>query len=116
MIDPFTIKPLDADTILASAKATGGHIITVEDHYKEGGWCGLSWSVCVSVWIRDGVSFCTGGLGEAVLSAVGHEQGIVVTRLAVTSVPRSGKPQELLDFYKISAKHIANAVRQKFAN
>ncbi|XP_061553204.1 transketolase-like protein 2 [Phycodurus eques] len=92
VIDPFTIKPLDADTILASAKATGGHIITVEDHYKEG------------------------GLGEAVLSAVGQEQGIVVTRLAVTSVPRSGKPQELLDLYGISAKKIANTVRQKFAN
>lgn len=36
MIDPFTIKPLDAATILASARATGGQIITVEDHYKEG--------------------------------------------------------------------------------
>lgn len=36
MIDPFTIKPLDAATILASARATGGKIITVEDHYKEG--------------------------------------------------------------------------------
>lgn len=36
MIDPFTIKPLDASTILASARATGGRIITVEDHYKEG--------------------------------------------------------------------------------
>lgn len=38
MIDPFTIKPLDASTIVASARATGGHIITVEDHYKEGGF------------------------------------------------------------------------------
>lgn len=38
MIDPFTIKPLDATTILASARATGGQIITVEDHYKEGGF------------------------------------------------------------------------------
>lgn len=38
MIDPFTIKPLDAETILASARATGGRIITVEDHYKEGGF------------------------------------------------------------------------------
>lgn len=38
MIDPFTIKPLDAATIVASAKATGGQIITVEDHYKEGGF------------------------------------------------------------------------------
>lgn len=36
MIDPFTIKPLDAATIVASARATGGRVITVEDHYKEG--------------------------------------------------------------------------------
>ena len=36
VIDPFTIKPIDKDTILASAKATGGKIITVEDHYPEG--------------------------------------------------------------------------------
>lgn len=36
VIDPFTIKPLDAATVLASARATGGQIITVEDHYKEG--------------------------------------------------------------------------------
>lgn len=62
------------------------------------------------------VSFCPGGLGEAVLSAVGEEPGIVVTRLAVNRIPRSGKPQELLDLYGISAKHIANAVRQTFAN
>uniref|UniRef100_A0A665UTC5 Transketolase n=1 Tax=Echeneis naucrates TaxID=173247 RepID=A0A665UTC5_ECHNA len=92
VIDPFTIKPLDAATILASARATGGQIITVEDHYKEG------------------------GLGEAVLSAVGTEPGITVNRLAVSGVPRSGKPQELLDIFGISAKHIVNAVRQTFAN
>lgn len=36
VIDPFTIKPLDASTIVASARATGGRVITVEDHYKEG--------------------------------------------------------------------------------
>uniref|UniRef100_G3P6S5 Transketolase n=1 Tax=Gasterosteus aculeatus aculeatus TaxID=481459 RepID=G3P6S5_GASAC len=92
VIDPFTIKPLDAVTILASARATGGKIITVEDHYKEG------------------------GLGEAVLSAVGKEPGIVVTQLAVTGVPHSGKPQEMLDLFGISAKHIAEAVRQTVAN
>uniref|UniRef100_A0A8C7KK07 transketolase n=1 Tax=Oncorhynchus kisutch TaxID=8019 RepID=A0A8C7KK07_ONCKI len=92
VIDPFTIKPLDAATIVSSARATGGRIITVEDHYREG------------------------GLGEAVLSAVGEEPGIMVTRLAVNRIPRSGKPQELLDLYGISAKHIANAVRQTFAN
>lgn len=36
VIDPFTIKPLDAATIVASARATQGRVITVEDHYKEG--------------------------------------------------------------------------------
>ena len=90
VIDPFTIKPLDADTILASARVTGGKIITVEDHYKEG------------------------GLGEAVLAVVGEEPDIVVTRLAVTEVPRSGRSQELLDKYGISAQHIVNAVLQIF--
>ncbi|KAL7859967.1 hypothetical protein SRHO_G00151140 [Serrasalmus rhombeus] len=92
VIDPFTIKPLDAATIVASARATGGRVITVEDHYKEG------------------------GLGEAVLAAVGEEPGIVVHRLAVDRVPQSGKPQELLDMFGISAKCIVTAVRQTFAN
>lgn len=50
------------------------------------------------------------------LSAVGTEPGIVVTRLAVNGVPRSGKPQELLDIFGISAKHIADAVRETLAN
>lgn len=36
IIDPFTIKPLDTQTILENAKATKGRIITVEDHYPEG--------------------------------------------------------------------------------
>lgn len=50
------------------------------------------------------------------LSAVGKEPGIVVTQLAVTGVPHSGKPQEMLDLFGISAKHIAEAVRQTVAN
>jgi transketolase len=36
VIDPFTIKPLDQEGIIANAKAAGGKIITVEDHYPEG--------------------------------------------------------------------------------
>ena len=36
VIDPFTIKPLDEEGIIANAKAAGGKIITVEDHYPEG--------------------------------------------------------------------------------
>uniref|UniRef100_A0A8C9T510 Transketolase n=1 Tax=Scleropages formosus TaxID=113540 RepID=A0A8C9T510_SCLFO len=92
VIDPFTVKPLDAATIISSARATGRRIITVEDHYREG------------------------GLGEAVCSAVQGEPGVVVQQLAVSGVPRSGKPQELLDLYGISAKCIVAAVRATFAN
>jgi len=36
VLDPFTIKPIDAATIIKNAKACGGRIITVEDHYAEG--------------------------------------------------------------------------------
>ncbi|XP_056393819.1 transketolase-like protein 2 isoform X1 [Hyla sarda] len=92
VVDPFTIKPLDAATILSSARATGGHIITVEDHYKEG------------------------GIGDAVSAAVAGEPGFIVQRLAVNGVPRSGKPAELLELFGISAKSIVGAVKSTFAN
>lgn len=36
VIDPFTIKPIDAATIIKNAKECGGNIVTVEDHYPEG--------------------------------------------------------------------------------
>uniref|UniRef100_A0A8D0H8E2 transketolase n=1 Tax=Sphenodon punctatus TaxID=8508 RepID=A0A8D0H8E2_SPHPU len=92
VIDPFTIKPLDAATILSSARATGGRILTVEDHYREG------------------------GIGEAVSSAVSGEPGILVQSLAVSGVPRSGKPAELLDLFGINSKNIIAAVKSTFAN
>ncbi|XP_066470011.1 transketolase-like protein 1 [Tiliqua scincoides] len=92
VIDPFTIKPLDANTIISSARVTGGRIITVEDHYREG------------------------GLGEAVAAAVAGEPGILVQSLAVSGVPRSGKPSELLELFGISAKNIVAAVKSTFAN
>ncbi|CAG5115215.1 unnamed protein product [Candidula unifasciata] len=86
VIDPFTIKPIDADTIIGSALQTGGRIITVEDHYAEG------------------------GLGEAVAGSVSHQSGITVKRLFVPEIPRSGKSEELLEKYGISANCIVKAV------
>jgi len=86
VIDPFTIKPIDAATIIANAQATGGKIITVEDHYPEG------------------------GIGEAVAGAVADQPNITVKRLAVQEVPRSGKSAELMDKYGISAACIVKAV------
>uniref|UniRef100_A0A8C4YI90 transketolase n=1 Tax=Gopherus evgoodei TaxID=1825980 RepID=A0A8C4YI90_9SAUR len=92
VIDPFTIKPLDATTIVTSAQATGGRIITVEDHYREG------------------------GIGEAVAAAVAGEPGMVLQSLAVCGVPQSGKPAKLLDLFGISTKSIIAVVKNTFAN
>uniref|UniRef100_A0A671QI46 transketolase n=1 Tax=Sinocyclocheilus anshuiensis TaxID=1608454 RepID=A0A671QI46_9TELE len=69
-----------------------------------------------SVFYVGSSALIVGGLGEAVLSAVGEEPGIVVHRLAVSHVPQSGKPQELLDMFGISAKSIVAAVKHTFAN
>ena len=82
VMDPFTIKPIDKKAIIDNALQCGGKIVTIEDHYPEG------------------------GLGEAVLSAVSEQQGIVVRKIAVTEVPRSGKPEELLHRYGIDAASI----------
>uniref|UniRef100_A0A671VXE2 Transketolase n=1 Tax=Sparus aurata TaxID=8175 RepID=A0A671VXE2_SPAAU len=92
VIDPFTIKPLDSKTIIDNARATRGRIITVEDHYYEG------------------------GLGEAVCSAVVNETGFTVQRLAVSQVPRSGKPNELLRIFGIDRDAITQAVRKVLSN
>ncbi|RUS75717.1 hypothetical protein EGW08_016532 [Elysia chlorotica] len=92
IIDPFTIKPIDAATIIASAQQTGGRIITVEDHYAEG------------------------GIGSAVSCAVSEHRNIVVKRLYVSEVPRSGQCGELLEKYGISAGCIAKAVQSMLSS
>jgi transketolase len=87
VIDCYSLKPIDGGTLAAAATETD-LIVTVEDHWPEG------------------------GLGEAVLAALA-ERGVSarVTRLAVTEMPRSGKPDELLARYGIDAVAIANAAR-----
>jgi transketolase len=86
VIDLYSLQPIDKKGLIAAATATGGQIITVEDHYA------------------------AGGIGDAVAEAVG-EAGIRVQRIAVREIPRSGKPEELLDRFGISATHIVTAVR-----
>nr|CAD7602173.1 unnamed protein product [Timema genevievae] len=88
VLDPFTIKPLDKANIIKHARECKGIILTVEDHYREG------------------------GIGEAVLSAVAEEEGINVKILAVEGIPRSGSPEGLLDLFGISAKSVVKAVQQ----
>jgi transketolase len=90
VIDAYSVQPIDADTLVQSARATRNLIVTVEDHYVHG------------------------GLGDAVSEAVSPE-GIAVHRLAVREIPRSGRPDELLDRYGISARAIADKVRSLVA-
>jgi transketolase len=86
VIDLYSVKPLDAEALLAAARATGNTLLTVEDHYAEG------------------------GLGAAVLEAVG-EAGVRTHRLAVREIPRSGAPRKLLERYGIGRAAIVRAVR-----
>jgi transketolase len=86
VIDAYSVQPIDRHTLIVAAQRTANRIITVEDHYA------------------------AGGLGDAVAQAVASE-GITVERLAVREIPRSGKPDELLDRFGISAAHIVEAVR-----
>jgi transketolase len=88
VIDLYSVKPVDGETLRAAAEATGGRILTVEDHWPEG------------------------GIGDAVLEALSDgEAPARVTRLAVRDMPGSGKPAELLAAAGIDAEHIAEAAR-----
>ena len=85
VIDAYSVRPIDGATLTRAARQTQGRLITVEDHYVRG------------------------GLGDAVADAVASE-GFTVHRLAVREIPRSGKPDELLERFGISANHIVTAV------
>jgi transketolase len=87
VIDLYSLAPVDAKALVAAGRATGGHLITVEDHYA------------------------AGGIGDAVAEAVA-DAGLTVHRLAVREIPRSGKPEELLERFGISAAHIVEAVQK----
>ena len=89
VIDLYSIKPVDEETLRDASEATGGRIVTVEDHWPEG------------------------GLGEAVLAAFADaEERPRVKVLAVSGMPHSGKPAELLAAAGIDADHIAQAARE----
>ena len=87
VIDLYSIKPLDAQTLLKAGRETG-HLLTVEDHWPEG------------------------GLGEAVFSCLA-EAGVTVNGklLAVRIMAGSATPQEQLALAEIDAAAIATAAR-----
>ncbi|KRX24061.1 Transketolase [Trichinella nelsoni] len=86
--DLFTVKPIDKRTLAEQAKRVGGKVLTVEDHYPEG------------------------GIGDAVASVLAEYSNIQLKSLAVNALPRSGPPDSLMDMFGISAKHIIEACVQ----
>ena len=90
VIDLYSIKPLDVETLQKASRETGA-VITVEDHYSEG------------------------GLGDAVLGALAGLP-CKFRKLAVTHLPQSGKSAELMDHFGINARVIVKAVEQLTAD
>jgi transketolase len=88
IIDLYCVKPIDGKALAEQIRATGGKLVVVEDHWAEG------------------------GLGEAVLSALAKAGSAPreFRHLAVERMPHSGKADELLDIFGLSARHIVEAV------
>lgn len=85
VIDAYSIKPLDRETVITAANETKA-IVTVEDHYV------------------------TGGLGDAVLEVLANEAKVPVYKMGVVKTPRSGTMAELLEYEEIDAKAILGKV------
>ncbi|MGI8713777.1 MAG: transketolase [Solirubrobacteraceae bacterium] len=89
VIDAYSVKPIDHDTLAAASRATGGRLVVAEDHWPEG------------------------GLGDAVLSTFADsDERPRVVKLGVTHVPGSGKGAELLHDCKIDADAIVAAAKR----
>jgi transketolase len=93
VIDCYSVKPIDAETLRDALEQTG-LIVTVEDHWPEG------------------------GLGDAVLEALASRGSLSgrVRKLAVRGMPGSGTPEELREWAGISAAAIAGAVRDELGD
>jgi transketolase len=88
VIDLYCIKPIEKDAF-NEAVGRAGRIITVEDHRPEG------------------------GIGEAVKSVLAESgKDIPIYSLAVRKMPKSGKPDELLDYEEISKNAIVKKVKE----
>jgi len=92
VLDCYSVKPVDASGLREAARAAGNKVITVEDHWPEG------------------------GLGDAVLDAFADaDDHPRIIKLAVREMPTSGKPDQLLAAAGLDADHIADAARKLVA-
>jgi len=86
VIDLYSVKPFDIATLLEIAPMSSNNIVTVEDHYEQG------------------------GIGEAITGEVVNHN-MKVYRLAVPTISRSGQPEELMAIAQIDAKAIVKTVK-----
>ena len=87
VIDLYSIKPMDIETILKVAKSSNNKIISVEDHYLNG------------------------GIGQMLAGQI-INSGIKQKMLGVTKISRSGTPEELMHDAGIDADNIIKAVKE----
>ncbi|WP_303214349.1 transketolase family protein [uncultured Enorma sp.] len=87
VVDVMSVKPLDEETIIASAAKTG-RVLTVEEH---------------SIY---------GGMGSAVAELLSEKHPVPVTRLGMTTFGQSGDAAELLAYYGLDAAGLAARVRE----
>jgi transketolase len=88
VLDLYSVKPIDREALIRSVAATNGRLVTVEDHWSEG------------------------GLGDAVLDALSTTSlRLHYVKLAVREMPGSGRPVALLRAAGIDAEAIVKATR-----
>ena len=80
------MKPIDVEGLIKNANEAGKIVLTVEEHYKEG------------------------GIYDLVASALSAEK-IPVHGLYVTKIPGSAKPEEQLEIHGLDAVSIRNKVK-----
>ena len=88
VVNMHTIKPLDVDMVMACAKETGA-IVTAEEHQV------------------------AGGLGSAIAEALVQRTPVPMEMVGIQdSFGQTGKPEQLMEFYKLKAVDVAVAVRK----
>ena len=89
VIDLYSVKPVDVETVREAARVTGGRLLVVEDHYPQG------------------------GLGAAVMEALAADPSPPrIVHLAVRGLPGSGTPQELMSAAGIGPEQIEAAAER----
>ncbi|MDQ3239610.1 MAG: transketolase [bacterium] len=87
IIDCYSIKPIDSETLIKSASLSNNKIVVIEDHYAQG------------------------GLGDSVLNVFAQQANTQIYKMSITIRPHSGKSEELLEYHNISYIDIIDKIK-----